>query len=86
MVAAPGVPGCCMAALGLLQSMLGFDETPEVDDHFMLLDGFGTATNVTGDRAIAVIVDRINSGNRYLCEYRIFASELFLYHCGGKSK
>ena len=65
MVAAPGVPGgAIMAALGLLQSMLGFDETAQglMIALYIAMDSFGTATNVTGDGAIAGIVDRINSG------------------------
>ena len=65
MVAAPGVPGgAIMAALGLLQSMLGFDETAQglMIALYIAMDSFGTATNVTGDGAIAVIVDRIKSG------------------------
>ena len=65
MVAAPGVPGgAIMAALGLLQSMLGFDETAQglMIALYIAMDSFGTATNVTGDGAIAVIVERINSG------------------------
>ena len=65
MMAAPGVPGgAIMAALGLLQSMLGFDETAQglMIALYIAMDSFGTATNVTGDGAIAVIVDRINSG------------------------
>jgi len=63
MVAAPGVPGgAIMAALGLLQSMLGFDETAQglMIALYIAMDSFGTATNVTGDGAIAVIVDRID--------------------------
>lgn len=63
MVAAPGVPGgAIMAALGLLQSMLGFDETAQglMIALYIAMDSFGTATNVTGDGAIAVIVDRIS--------------------------
>lgn len=62
MVAAPGVPGgAIMAALGLLQSMLGFDETAQglMIALYIAMDSFGTATNVTGDGAIAIIVDRI---------------------------
>ncbi len=62
MVAAPGVPGgAIMAALGLLGSMLGFDETIQglMIALYIAMDSFGTATNVTGDGAIAVIVDRI---------------------------
>ncbi len=62
MVAAPGVPGgAIMAALGLLQSMLGFDETLQalMIALYIAMDSFGTACNVTGDGAIAVVVDRI---------------------------
>lgn len=62
MVAAPGVPGgAIMAALGLLGSMLGFDETLQalMIALYIAMDSFGTACNVTGDGAIAIIVDRI---------------------------
>lgn len=62
MVAAPGVPGgAIMAALGLLGTMLGFDETLQalMIALYIAMDSFGTACNVTGDGAIAVIVDRI---------------------------
>jgi Na+/H+-dicarboxylate symporter len=66
MVAAPGVPGgAVMAALGLLESMLGFSQ-PMLSLMIALYiaqDSFGTATNVTGDAAIAVMVNRIN-GNK----------------------
>lgn len=67
MVAAPGVPGgAIMAALGLLQSMLGFDETAQglMIALYIAMDSFGTATNVTGDGAIAVIVNRIYGKDR----------------------
>lgn len=62
MVAAPGIPGgAIMAALGLLQSMLGFNETLQalMIALYIAMDSFGTACNVTGDGAIAVVVDRI---------------------------
>ncbi|MDR1675151.1 MAG: dicarboxylate/amino acid:cation symporter [Tannerella sp.] len=62
MVAAPGVPGgAIMAALGLLGSMLGFDETLQalMIALYIAMDSFGTACNVTGDGAIAVIIDKI---------------------------
>ena len=64
MVAAPGVPGgAIMAALGILQTMLGFNETLQalMIALYIAMDSFGTACNVTGDGAIAVIVDRIAS-------------------------
>ena len=62
MIAAPGVPGgAIMAALGLLQSMLGFDETTSglMIALYIAMDSFGTATNVTGDGAVALIIDKI---------------------------
>lgn len=62
MVAAPGVPGgAIMAALGLLTSMLGFNETQlgMMIALYITMDSFGTACNVTGDGAIALIVDTI---------------------------
>lgn len=68
MVAAPGVPGgAIMAALGLLQSMLGFDETAQglMIALYIAMDSFGTACNVTGDGAIAVIMDRINRDSKH---------------------
>ncbi len=64
MVAAPGVPGgAIMAALGLLQSMLGFDEVLQglMIALYITMDSFGTACNVTGDGAIAVVVDKIHA-------------------------
>lgn len=62
MVAAPGVPGgAIMAALGVLQSVLGFDESQQalMIALYIAMDSFGTACNVTGDGAIALIIDRI---------------------------
>lgn len=63
MVAAPGVPGGgVMAALGLISSMLGF--TPAMQQLIIALhfsqDSFGTATNVTGDQAIALMVNQFD--------------------------
>lgn len=63
MVAAPGVPGgAVMAALGVLQSALGFNEEllGLMIAAYTAMDSLGTATNVTGDGAITVIVDRID--------------------------
>lgn len=63
MVAAPGVPGgAVMAALGILQSMLGFTEpmTALIIALYVAQDSFGTACNITGDGAIAVIVNKIS--------------------------
>lgn len=62
MVAAPGVPGgAIMAALGVLQSMLGFDQQAQalMIALYIAMDSFGTACNVTGDGAISIIIDRI---------------------------
>lgn len=62
MVAAPGVPGGgIMASLGIIQSILGFDEAQQglMIALYMAMDSFGTACNVTGDGAVALIVDRI---------------------------
>lgn len=63
MVAAPGVPGgAVMASLGLLSSMLGFDANMQgmVIAIYIALDSFGTAGNVTGDGAIALIINKIH--------------------------
>lgn len=61
MVAAPGVPGgAVMTAIGLLQSMLGFDDAmiALMIALYLAQDSFGTATNVTGDGAIASLTER----------------------------
>lgn len=61
LVAAPGVPGgSIMAALGLLTSILGFNETDcaLMIALYIAMDSFGTACNVTGDGAIALVLDR----------------------------
>jgi len=61
MVAAPGVPGgAIMAALGVLSSMLGFSPADQalMISLYIAMDSFGTACNVTGDGALAVIIDR----------------------------
>ena len=66
MVAAPGVPGgAIMASLGLLQSMLGFDAEAQalMIALYIAMDSFGTACNVTGDGAIALVVDKL-MGNK----------------------
>ena len=66
MVAAPGVPGgAIMAAVGVLESMLGFDEMQIglMIALYIAMDSFGTATNVTGDGAVSVIVDKMYKGD-----------------------
>lgn len=58
-IAAPGVPGgTVMASLGLIISVLGFNDTGTalMLSIFALQDSFGTACNVTGDGAIALMV------------------------------
>ncbi len=62
MVAAPGVPGgAIMASLGVLSSILGFGESEQalMIALYIAMDSFGTACNVTGDGAIALIVDKL---------------------------
>ena len=63
MVAAPGVPGgAIMAALAPLGSILGFGENEQalMIALYIAMDSFGTACNVTGDGAIALVVDKLN--------------------------
>ena len=67
MVAAPGVPGgAVMAALGILSSMLGFNDSMLnlMIALYIAQDSFGTACNVTGDGAIAVFMDAITHGKQ----------------------
>ena len=53
--------GVLMASVGLLESILGF--TPEMTALLMAiylaLDGYGPACNVSGDGAIAVVIDSL---------------------------
>ncbi|BDV26997.1 dicarboxylate/amino acid:cation symporter [Corynebacterium ulcerans] len=66
MVAAPGVPGgAIMAAVGLLSSSLGFndDQVALMIAAYIAIDSFGTACNVTGDGAIAMVVDKFAKGS-----------------------
>ncbi|CAL7912827.1 dicarboxylate/amino acid:cation symporter [Fusobacterium necrophorum] len=61
-VGAPGVPGgTVMASLGIIISVVGFDEmgTALMLTIFALQDSFGTACNVTGDGALALILNGI---------------------------
>lgn len=58
-VGAPGVPGgTVMASLGLVTGVLGFDATGTalILAIFALQDSFGTACNVTGDGALALML------------------------------
>ena len=62
MVAAPGVPGgAIMASISVLQSILGFGEAQIalMIALYITMDNFGTACNVTGDGAIALIIDKL---------------------------
>ena len=63
MVAAPGVPGgAAMAALGPLAGVLGFPSEAQalIIALYIAMDSFGTACNVTGDGALAVIIDKLH--------------------------
>ncbi len=66
MVAAPGVPGgAAMAALGPLAGVLGFNPDAQalIVALYIAMDSFGTACNVTGDGALAVIIDKLHKKN-----------------------
>lgn len=66
MIAAPGVPGgAIMASVGILETMLGFnaEATALMIATYIALDSFGTATNVTGDGAIALIINKMAGRN-----------------------
>lgn len=65
-VGAPGVPGgTVVASLGIVTGVLGFDQTGValLIAIFALQDSFGTACNVTGDGALALILDGIYNSN-----------------------
>ncbi|WP_343101168.1 dicarboxylate/amino acid:cation symporter [Romboutsia sp. MSSM.1001216sp_RTP31141st1_G3_RTP31141_220114] len=58
-IGAPGVPGgTVMASLGLITSVLGFNETGTalILTIFALQDSFGTACNVVGDGALTLML------------------------------
>lgn len=60
-IGAPGVPGgTVIASLGIVISVLGFDETGTalLLTIFALQDSFGTACNVTGDGALTLILSK----------------------------
>ena len=62
-VGAPGVPGgTVIASLGIVISVLGFDEagTALLLTIFALQDSFGTACNVTGDGALTLILSKLD--------------------------
>ncbi|MDR2120025.1 MAG: dicarboxylate/amino acid:cation symporter [Tannerella sp.] len=58
-IGAPGLPGgTVVASLGLIQAVLGFDETATAFllSIFALQDSFGTANNITSDGALTLIL------------------------------
>ena len=64
-----------MASLGVLQSMLGFGEEEQalMIALYIAMDSFGTACNVTGDGAIALVVDKLarrKSGEWYVLQFQ----------------
>ena len=68
-VAAPGVMGgVLMASVGLLTTVFGFSDTMTtlVMTIYLALDGYGPAVNVSGDAAIAVVVDKFFAGKKTL--------------------
>ncbi len=65
-VGAPGVPGgTVLASLGIVVSVLGFDDagTAMLIAIFALQDSFGTACNITGDGALTLIVNAFENRN-----------------------
>ncbi|MDD6181215.1 MAG: dicarboxylate/amino acid:cation symporter [Desulfovibrionaceae bacterium] len=68
-VGAPGVPGgTVMASLGLVTSVIGFDPAGValLLAIFALQDSFGTACNVTGDGALALMLEGIFNRDKHL--------------------
>ncbi len=66
MVAAPGVPGGAItASQGVLQGMLAFTDPMYaiMVAMYVAADSFGTAANVVGDGAIAIVVDKLADGS-----------------------
>lgn len=60
-IGAPGVPGgTVMASLGIIASVLGFDDAgiALTLTIFALQDSFGTACNITGDGALSLMVTK----------------------------
>ncbi len=60
-IGAPGVPGgTVVASLGIVTTVLGFDETGAalLLTIFALQDSFGTACNVVGDGALTLIMTK----------------------------
>ena len=69
MIAAPGVPGgAVMAALGPMAGILDFNPDAQalMIALYIAMDSFGTACNVTGDGALAVIINKLHKGDASL--------------------
>lgn len=65
-VAAPGVMGgVLMASIGLMESILGLapEQTALVMTLYLAFDGYGPACNVTGDGAIALVINKFFKNN-----------------------
>ncbi|ENK0838872.1 dicarboxylate/amino acid:cation symporter [Clostridium sporogenes] len=79
MVAAPGIPGGGVyATLGLLKDMLMFNPVQQglmIAIHFAQ-DSFGTATNVCGDGAIAIVIDKLFK-KESISEEKVIKEEAF---------
>ena len=63
-VAAPGVPGgMVIAAAPIAESVLGIppEHYAMLMAAYLSIDGVGTACNLTGDGAIAIVVDRFRA-------------------------
>lgn len=66
-IGAPGVPGgTVLASLGIVISIVGFDEagTAMLIAIFALQDSFGTACNVTGDGALTLITTKFSQKDK----------------------
>jgi Na+/H+-dicarboxylate symporter len=73
-IGAPGVPGgTVMASLGIVVGVLGFDPAGValLLAIFALQDSFGTACNVTGDGAIALMLEGIFNRNGELSGHKL---------------
>lgn len=70
-VAAPGVPGgAIVTAQAAIVGVLGFSQELYgiMFALYIVMDSFGTATNVTGDGAIATIVDKVYKHDHHITE------------------
>lgn len=68
-IGAPGVPGgTVMASLGIITSVLGFDDTgiALILTIFALQDSFGTACNIAGDGALSLMVTKFSDSKTTL--------------------